>query len=772
MRRVTLTLLLSVALAGAARAQTCDAVLAGRVVDEHDGSSLQGAAVYLLGAGVGGYADEAGGFSIAGLCPGPDTLRVTHVGCAPVVRPVRVGSASARTLRVTLEHHAELLEAIEVHAHANLTAVSDIGATLSGEQLDRTSGADFSDVVAALPGVREVSTGAGIGRPLVDGLGGARVRIVQGGIALATQDWGDEHAPEIDPFGTANVQLARGGGTVLYGRPTTGASLVLDDPAIPSSEVWTGRALLHAAANAPGGGAGLSVARRLDRHWGVRARASASLAGDARAPDYVLSNTGTRRAGGQARVYYTDGGLDFDLGYRAFAGASGILRAAHVGNADDLARALRSDRPLVVRDFTFDIDAPRQTAVHHWLTANAAYRLRAGARLELSYSAQLNRRREYDVRRGGRSARPSLGLDLATHDVRAVYAGPSGRTWQWSVGLAGQRAENRNDPTTGTSDFLPYYDEQAGGLFASAKRVGAAWTVEASARADVNDTRAQWRLRDERGRDFVHAWQRTVATGTATLGAARFYANGLSVRARLAYGSRAPNAAERFADGVHHALAVIEQGDTTLGVEHGVKLLTGVGLEREGSYGVHVAAYVQAFEGFVYQRYRDRPVVTVRGAFPVVEYEQSGDVVLAGVDLDAHVPLGPFRIDGGGAFQYGQIGGDGAPLPDVAPWRANAELSYGATRNGALKDYRLAIGVEHVGRQGRAPRSLPRAAPPAYTLTGLEASGHVAVGGRTLGVHLRVANLLNVSYRDYLDRLRFYAARPGRDVALRLLYEF
>ena len=752
-----------------AQQDSCTEVIAGVVNDEHDAEALLGATVYLVNADIGTATDANGAFSMRGLCPGLDTLRVSHIGCETVYVPVVIGEA-VNNLRVELEHHAELLHGIEVHSHRNQTSSSDIGSTLSGEQLDRTAGADFAEVVEALPGVQTIATGANVGRPLIDGLGGSRIVVVQGSMPLASQDWGDEHALEIDPFAAANVQLSRTGATVRYGASSTGGTLLLDNPDIPEPGPLEGHALLGAESNARAVSGGVSAAKRISERLGLRVSMSGRKAGDARAPDYVLSNTAANRGSANARAYYGDSTLKLDAGYRVFAQETGILRAAHVGNLDDLKRAIASDVPLVIRPFTYAIDAPRQFSVHHWATANVEYALRDDAALRLSYSGQLNHRREYDVRRLGRSATPSLDLTLTTNDLRAEYSQPAKGRWRGSAGVHARVASNRNDPNTGTRELIPYYDAEALSVFVDERFVGHRWAFEAAGRLDYRSMTAQWSVPGTGDQRAIATWTRADPTATFAFGASRFYSNGHRIQTRLAYASRTPNPVERFADGLHHALAIIERGDTTLGVEHGAKLVFGYSYEPRETIGVHLSGYAQLFDGFIYQRVGP-PRLTVRGAFPVYTYEQ-GDALLYGLDVDAHLPLGPLRLDANVGYLSGRLTNTNEALPDMAPLRAQAAFSYSRTSTGRLKDWRVLGRITHVARQTDVPDGLPLRAPDLYTLLGLEASGHVLLGAQTLGIHFTVANLLNASYRDYLDRLRFYAARPGRDIQLRLLYEF
>ena len=768
-RQSVLAIVLMFLAVGVVRGQDCNYMLSGSVTDEHDSSSLDGATAYLLGQEKGVYADVDGRFVLEGLCLGKDSLRVTHIGCEPVKMYVTIGKQNA-PLQIFLEHHAELLDGIEVHAHRNQTSSSDIGATLSGEQLDRTAGADFATVVEQLPGVRQIGTGANVGRPLVDGLGGSRLQVVQGGIALASQDWGDEHALEIDPFAIANVQLARSGGTVRYGSSTTGASLVLDDALMPTAESLSGKALLHGASNAEAFGGGVHLEQRMSPSLGYRVQAAGSSQGDSRAPDYVLSNTGAWKGSGMAQLFYTDSTLQLDATYRAFSQGTGILRAAHIGNLTDLETALESDRPLIIKPWTRSIDAPRQRVDHHWFIANAKYALKNDASLRLSYSYQVNLRKEFDIRRGGRSAIPSIDLTLSTTDIRLAYQHPVWQNWRGELGVSGLNAANRNDQNTGTKPFIPLYDASSIGFYADERFVKNNTTLELSARADVCTIYADWLVRDEDGERVRFEWEKTNWTGAVAAGLAHYTSAGSSIRARLAYSSRIPNPAERFANGIHHALAVIEVGDTTLTVEHGLKAVVGYSHEAQNGLEVHVSAFTQAFDGFIYQQNRERPALTIRGAFPVFEYQQS-DAFLAGADIDLHIPVGPFQLDAEAGYLYGQLSG-GEVLPDVAPWKFGSTLSYSETTNGRLKDWRLAASLQHVGRQSRAPDVLPVRAPSAYSLVDLEASSHLVLGENVFGIHLTVQNVFNVDYRDYLDRLRYYAARPGRDVQLRLLYDF
>ena len=78
-----------------------------------------------------------------------------------------------------------------------------------------------------------------------------------------------------------------------------------------------------------------------------------------------------------------------------------------------------------------------------------------------------------------------------------------------------------------------------------------------------------------------------------------------------------------------------------------------------------------------------------------------------------------------------------------------------------------------VFEQTRFPAGVDFADPPGtYHLLGLSAAATCALGKNELRMGLLGTNLLNTTYRDYLDRFRYYADARGFDIALWLRFSF
>ena len=102
-----------------------------------------------------------------------------------------------------------------------------------------------------------------------------------------------------------------------------------------------------------------------------------------------------------------------------FKNEIGILKASHVGSAQDLFRAIESDRPLVINEFTYDIIAPKQEVAHHLARIKAYKRIGELGKLSFQYDYQKNKRLEFDIRRGIRSRKCFLRFRIVYPHFKA-----------------------------------------------------------------------------------------------------------------------------------------------------------------------------------------------------------------------------------------------------------------------------------------------------------------------------------------------------------------
>ena len=90
------------------------------------------------------------------------------------------------------------------------------------------------DIIAKQPGISQITTGSGISKPVIRGLGYNRVLVVNDGIRQEGQQWGDEHGVEIDAQNIHSVEILKGPASLIYGSDAMAGVLIFHDKPILS----------------------------------------------------------------------------------------------------------------------------------------------------------------------------------------------------------------------------------------------------------------------------------------------------------------------------------------------------------------------------------------------------------------------------------------------------------------------------------------------------------------------------------------------------------
>ncbi len=764
-----------------ASAQTVSRTLTGVVVAS-DGAPLSGATVTAPRLSVGSLAGADGQFRLAQLPADTLTVDVRFVGFESIRRVVdlRAGDVSVRfEMTALVDEAGEVVVTEDAIAEALERSAQSV-ARLDAAELADVRGQTLGATLERVPGVGSLSTGPSISKPVIRGLHSDRVVVVRSGIVMQGQQWGAEHAPEVDPFAPARVEVVRGAAGVEYGAGAIGGVVRLEDAALPTAPGWGGRVALNAFSNSDqlAGTAAVEGASKAIPGLGVRAQVSLRRAGDARTPDYVLGNTAFFERAGEVAAAYVRGGWEAEAHASAYRTDLGIYRGSHFNTFADLDEVIATGRPAVDYQFGYTIDAPKQVVAHDLAAVRLRRRLPGGANAQVQYGYQQNRRREFDADRlAGRDplARPQIDLTLQTHTLDAVYrhrpVGLMGGDALWTVGVSGETQGNTN----AVGYLVPNSRMVSGGAFGRGLWTRADVTLEAGARWEVHDLIAHPREAGGRG-DFERtdrAWSGLSAAG----GALWRFADAWSIASNVSLAWRPPGPNELFSYGVHHGTGQFEFGNTDLDAERSYGLdatLRHQSLTVRGEASV----YANSIDDYLLLLPQQRVVTTVRGVFPAFEHEQT-DALLIGADGGLEVDVS--RVTLGGAFSLlrGTDRGRDQPLFEMPSDRIRLSLGYALPNLSILRGPSATIEVTHAFRQTRFPTTVDEAGsvvalgyaepPPAYTLWSAQIQTDVALGGsRPARVSLGVDNLLDTTYRDVLSRYRLFAHDTGRNVALRI----
>lgn len=711
---------------------------------------------------------------------------------------------------------------LTVHADMRLDAVLKPGATqlapvvlnestiakttvkpqkLSTATLEKYSASSLGDALKEIPGVYALKTGSTVVKPVINGLHSSRVPMIANNVRLEDQQWGTEHAPNLDLNSAGRVWVIKGANALQYGSDAIGG-LVLTEPTTIPQDTLYGRTLLNFASNGRGSSISSSLHKGTEKGWAWNASGTLKYFGDRQSPDYILSNTGNSESNFAGDIKFIGSNYEFSAYYSFYDATIGIAKATHIGNVADLVRAINSGRPSVIEPFGYSIDAPRQEMLHHLAKANFNKRF-GNTTLAVQYSFQLNHRQEYDMRRGQYAGIPALDLTLATHSLQADWKRESDKLIL-KGGISASMQDNTADPDTGIRPLIPNYDKYDAGAYGIASYViNDGLTAEGGLRYDLSHVDAskfyqktRWASLGYGGAfdhfitgDYGTQWltnpKFTYHNISGSLGIRKQLGTGYEVLANAGLSMRNPNPSELFSDGLHHSNGTIELGSLFITKERALKL-SGTLFKTNGSFTFEATPYLNRIKDFIYLQPTGIEY-TIRGAFPVYNYRQT-DALLVGLDLQASWDItGHWQYGSGFAYVYGQDTDNNKPLIDMPPLNITNTLRYSNT---GWHNLFLELRSEAVFRQGRYPDNnfytdvtengattavlVDISTPPAgYHLLHFNSGisfNMFKKASATVG--LAIYNILDTPYRDYLNRQRLYTDDLGRNIQLQLKFTY
>src|ERR1700748_828948 len=100
--------------------------------------------------------------------------------------------------------------------------------TIGGKQLEETRGLSLGESLKTIAGVNSLQTGPSISKPVIHGVYSNRILILNNGVRQEGQNWGNDHAPEIDPFVATKLSVIKGPASIRYGSDAIGGVILVD----------------------------------------------------------------------------------------------------------------------------------------------------------------------------------------------------------------------------------------------------------------------------------------------------------------------------------------------------------------------------------------------------------------------------------------------------------------------------------------------------------------------------------------------------------------
>ncbi len=755
--------------------QQCQYTLSGVVNDEGTGEPLSYVNVFIQELSESTMTDEEGKFEFRKLCHGDVHLILSHVGCQPLTEHVHLHEDIY--LEINMPHTSVELSQVTVESSAQANKLSP-AVSINRGKIESNIEDNLATLLENETGVFALKTGAGIAKPIIHGLYGNRVSIFNNGIKQSGQQWGNGHSPEIDPLSAEKIQVIKGVNTLEYTGGNLGGLILVEPSAIKKEPHVHGQ--LHYAYET--NGRGHTAHARVGQYshaLGWRILATTKHYGDRRAPDYYLNNTGVREYNLAVQLEKQwNPKFDSELYVSTFNTQLGVLRGAHISNLTDLEFALAADEPYFTEpDFSYGIDAPRQNVSHHLIKVKSTYFIDENQSLKIQAGTQLNNRREFDVRRGGRTERPAMSLLQQSYHADIQYTLNASKNNILKIGNQLELTNNTNNPETGILPLIPDYIALKNGLYATYYFKYKFLDISIGSRYDIEQQNAVT-FSNDIPREILR-FNRIFHT-TSQVASLRTDINDKHIfNFESGFVTRAPATNELYSFGLHQGVSGIEEGNINLKIEQSIKSTLEYNWKPNTKLSLTTLAYFHHINNYIFLDPTNEFRVTIRGAFPVFEYKQT-DAQLFGLDASLKYDLlRSLQLELGYSYLNGQDRSNSEPLVFMPPNRITSRIQYqhpSSIRLGStiqLINLKVEADFKHIFEQVNLNSDQDfTAVPSQYSLLGIKLSSGLVTKKTNFNFYIKVENLFNTSYRDYLNRQRYFADDLGRSIIIGTRYSF
>jgi iron complex outermembrane recepter protein len=645
--------------------------------------------------------------------------------------------------------------------------------TLSGAELLIKRASTLGETLNGLPGVSSTWYGPNASRPVIRGLDGDRVRILNNlGSTLDASSLSPDHNPSIDPLAVERIEVLRGPAALLYGGAAIGGVVNVVDNRIPNRAMDS----ISGRIETRYGGA--------EQERGTSAVLEAGRGAFAIHADGFTRETSDYRVPSSTGVGLENGGRVVNSAAESSGGAMGAswqLANGYVGAAHSEYKSIYG----TVAEPTVTINMRQKRDAIEANFSNLSGPI-TGVFAKASQSDYQHT--EFD---GGE---PQTVFKNKGRDFRGEikHAAIGSATWPIK-GVVGVQLEQFDFSALGAEAFVPQTNTKSAAVFVFEELSLDAWKFTLGGRVEVNRISSEGAAETGAPR-FGEPRSRKFKLGSTAFGAAYKLSTSASLVSNLSYSERAPTYYELFADGPHGATGAYEQGNP--------------GFKRERANAVELSLRfkqdrVSASAGIFTQRFRDYILLRRTGlnrdaegngvgsgvidcgdgtsqesqcratVLPGFQY-QAVKATLTGLEAEFKWRLmtqpNAYTLDIENKVDYvradNQTNND--PLPRIAPLRLNGSLIWASGGWGARLD------VQHTAKQNRFSSDDALKATDGYTLVNAALSYYFANDVVSGTAFLRATNIGNqrAFSASSIDSIRALAPLPGRGFKAGVQFSF
>lgn len=699
------------------------------VVHDNNGSPLAAVAVRLPRLGRTELSHDDGTFHLERVPEGDHVILFERIGYRTHAITVSVTQSGTARLDIVLVPSALEVQGFVVTgtptARSGDRMVRPVD-VLSAQELTRRLEGTVASTLQSQPGMAAVTMGPATARPVIRGLGGDRVLMLEDGERVGdVSAVSSDHATAVDPVSAQRIEVVRGPSALLYGSQALGGVINVIREEVPRTVHHGIHSTVSLQAQSVNKGVvgSATILSGLGRNLALRLEGGLREAGDLTTPEGTLGNTGvtTRNLAGGA----------------SWVGERGHIGGAYrfYGNEYGIPGGFVGAHPAGV-----NIEMTR-----HVVKGDAQLR-EVGPFAMIEGSSSHTRYNHKEIEPGGILG-TEYGLFTTAGELKAHHA-EVGLLTGGTVGLRGQYERFGFGGGLSTTDARRWTLS----AYAHEEMELEDWTVEAGVRwdhirADALEEDPDASIGDVRDRNF-HAF-------SGSFGVLRRLGGGLTAGLSLARAFRAPDISELYSEGPHLASYSFEVGNPDLDTEVGTGVDLFLRLDR-GAIRGEIAAFHNAVAGYLYPR--ETGEISPRTQLPIYQYT-GADARLVGLEGGLEIALGErVALDGTLSWVRGTLVDEDEPLPFIPPLNGRVGARFDTPVWFAGAEARIAAGQDRLGAFETTTEG--------YAVLGLSAGLRTTLGGRLHTVTFRLDNVTDETYRNHLSRTKEIMPEAGRGVSL------
>ncbi|MDR2498220.1 MAG: TonB-dependent receptor [Tannerellaceae bacterium] len=714
-----------------------------KALDAESGEPVEYAAVYFPELKTGCVTDSQGEFTVD--LDAPQILaQISAVGYQTYRQYIQLRQGSQRLYLQAAVHELQEIVAIENSSRLqgeNVLAVEKLNIA------DRSlPGMSLTGKLSAVPGIENLSTGAGIGKPVVRGLSGNRVAVFSQGLRIENQQWGDEHGLGLDENGYEQVEIIKGPASLLYGSDALGGALYFVDERYASDGNLEARFGSEFAGNTAGwNNKGAIKFSKNKLHFnlfgGYNSNKDYADGNNFRVPNSRFNTGNIKTALG-----YTGNKFSAAIKY-GFLGESYGLTELEEHDEHEDEHASGSERTP---------NLPFQKMNTHYVSSENTWFLADGAKLKIDLGYIANSRKEFEdehehehedeANDHHESEEPALDMHLQTFSWNIKwYSAMISERWTITVGNQGMAQRNSN---RGEEVLIPDANTFDIGAFALA---GFHYSEKATLQTGL---RVDHRSINAKAIGEIDGLKRDYFALNFSVGLHQPISDAMTLRATIASGFRAPNMYELLSNGVHHGTNRYETGNPDLKIENSFQADLGLSYSTK-----HISLFANPYFNYIRNYIYLQPSGSIIDEAPAFSYVQA-DAYLYGGEAGFHLhphPLDWLHLESSFSSVYGQER-NGAYLALMPSQKIRTTISANfrfANKKPQQPLLRMiSIYMQNLYSMAQNRVALNEDSTPAYNLLNAGIAMELALKSQPVQLNLSVSNLLNKTYYDHLSRYK------------------